>query len=71
MSIIFVEYKSREELQHAHPDVKNFKLLYQIPRGQTHEVVLTALRKMNTQGRVYQVGDFIWTPAETMPRLTP
>ena len=69
MSIMFVEYQTREELEHAHPEIKNFTLVYQIPHAQTLEEMLAALREKKVQGRCYRVGNFVWKPTETLPKV--
>jgi len=69
MSMMIVEYQTRSELQHAHPEIKNFALAYQVQRGQTHEDVLAALRLKNQHGRFYRVGNFVWQAAQTTPPL--
>ena len=69
MSITIIPYKSIPQLQAAHPEAKNLTIAYQIPRGQTAEGILTALRKKNAQGQLFQVGNFVWKQAETLPKV--
>lgn len=56
-------YKSSSELYRAHPEIKSLTVLYAIPRGQTADGIITALRKKNAQGNLYQIGNFIWQPS--------
>lgn len=67
--LFVVEYKSLEELRHVHQDVEKFTVIYQIPRGQTEAGIQAELNKKKIHGRVYQVGNFIWKPAETLPKI--
>lgn len=70
MSITLNIYQSKTELQKAHPEIKSFQVAYQIPRGQNVETVRRELQKRNIEGRVYQVGDFIWREAESISLCT-
>jgi len=67
-------YRTREELQNTHPDVKNWTCIHHAPRGQSLEANVAGLKQaMTKRGKwfslVYQIGDFFWTPAETTPRV--
>ena len=64
-----VEYKSLDELRRIHQEIRSFKMIYQIPRGQTAEGIRMALSKRNIDEHVYQVGNFVWKPAETSPKV--
>lgn len=69
MSITIVQYQSRDELKVAHPELKNLTVVHQCGARETLEETITALRGKQVQGRFYQVGNFIWKEAQTMPRL--
>ena len=62
-------YKSLDEVRRTHPEIKNFKVAYQVPRGQTTETVITNLSKKAIAGNLYQVGDFVWQEAKTTPKI--
>lgn len=62
-------YKNRSEMERTHPEIKSFTCVLQIPRGTTTEGVINTLRKRGAQGALYQVGNFVWKPAETTPPI--
>lgn len=68
-------YRSRDELNRSHPEIKNWKCVLQKPRGMEDQTavrinVLRALeRHQLPQQIVYQVGDFFWIPEETTPKI--
>jgi len=60
-------YRTKNEMQRVHPEVRNWKCILQTPRGMTGEVQLTNLRKAIQRKNlapqiVYQIGDFFWIP---------
>jgi len=64
MSLIILQYQNMQELQHAHPDIKNFTVVHQASSRETGEEQLTALRNKHIEGRVYQVGNYFWKAAQ-------
>lgn len=66
MKICITPYKSQAELQRAHPEIKNFKVIYHAPRGQTADKLLATLREKEISGDVYQVGCFIWQEVKSL-----
>jgi len=67
-------FQNKTELTVEHPEVKNWRMIYQAPRGQHAEAQTEGVRKaMNKAGTqsptVYQIGDLFWIPATTTPTL--
>lgn len=55
-------YQSKNELIRAHPEIKTFTTVLQIPRGTSAEGVVTILRQRKAQGPHYIIGNFVWVP---------
>lgn len=65
-----IKYTSKSELQRTHPEIKSFSVAMQIPHGMTSdEAIHQELHRRNIQERVYQVGNFIWKPAQCTPKV--
>jgi hypothetical protein len=67
-------YKSQAEITRAHPEVNEWKHIYQIPRGMSEAAAKGKLIQiMEQQGEwhtvLYQVGCFIMAPAVTTKAL--